>query len=345
MSIGEVIRKYRKVKNMTQEEMADRLGVTASAVNKWENGNSMPDIMLLAPIARLLNISLDMLLSFQEDLTDEEINRLVKELNDRLKNGRFEDGFQWAKEQMEKYPNCEHLCLRMAIQLNSHQLFNGRAGAGEYDYYIKNVFERLLNSNEEYVKTTAADSLYGICIREEQYEKAEEYLQFFSSENPERKRKFAFLCDKTGRTSEAYKAYEELLFSGYQLLSTVFNSMFTMRMREKDLEKAEYLAEKLKQLARLFEMGEYPECATQIEVVRERKDIEETYECARHMLDGMEKMASYGDVPLYEHMTFKEVSKEFKDGMKEKLLELYRDEEQFGYMAEDARWRRMLGER
>lgn len=40
MQIDEVIRKYRKNKNMTQEEMANRLGVTAPAVNKWENGVS-----------------------------------------------------------------------------------------------------------------------------------------------------------------------------------------------------------------------------------------------------------------------------------------------------------------
>ncbi len=40
MSIGEVIRKYRRARNLTQEEMARRLGVTASAVNKWENGVS-----------------------------------------------------------------------------------------------------------------------------------------------------------------------------------------------------------------------------------------------------------------------------------------------------------------
>lgn len=41
MQIGETIRKYRKEKNMTQEEMANRLGVTAPAVNKWENGVSL----------------------------------------------------------------------------------------------------------------------------------------------------------------------------------------------------------------------------------------------------------------------------------------------------------------
>lgn len=40
MKIGEVIRKYRKEKQMTQEELADYLGITSSAVNKWENGVS-----------------------------------------------------------------------------------------------------------------------------------------------------------------------------------------------------------------------------------------------------------------------------------------------------------------
>jgi len=47
MKIGEVIREYRKRKNMTQEEMAHRLGVTAPAVNKWENGNSQPLLPLI----------------------------------------------------------------------------------------------------------------------------------------------------------------------------------------------------------------------------------------------------------------------------------------------------------
>lgn len=41
MQIGEVIRTYRKKLNLTQEEMANRLGVSAPAVNKWENGGSL----------------------------------------------------------------------------------------------------------------------------------------------------------------------------------------------------------------------------------------------------------------------------------------------------------------
>ena len=68
MEIGEVIRKYRKEKNMTQEEMAKRLGITAPAVNKWEHGISQPDISLITPVARLLGITLETLLSFKDEL-------------------------------------------------------------------------------------------------------------------------------------------------------------------------------------------------------------------------------------------------------------------------------------
>ena len=46
MDIGVVIKKYRKEAGMTQEEMANRLGVTTPAVNKWENSNSIDEAIL-----------------------------------------------------------------------------------------------------------------------------------------------------------------------------------------------------------------------------------------------------------------------------------------------------------
>lgn len=78
MLVGDVIRKYRKQVGITQEEMARRLGVTTPAVNKWENNNTQPDIALLAPIARLLGITTDTLLSFRDSLSSEEIAAFVK---------------------------------------------------------------------------------------------------------------------------------------------------------------------------------------------------------------------------------------------------------------------------
>ena len=208
MQIGEVIRKYRKEKNMTQEEMANRLGVTAPAVNKWENGNSLPDIALLAPIARLLHISLDMLLSYEEELTDTEINSLIQEMDDKLKKESYDEVFQWATDKLAEYPNCEKLFLQVAAVLDANRLFKDVPEKEQYDEYIKNCYIRALESEDETIRYSAAESLFGLCMRKEQYREAEEYLEYFSMQNPERKRKQAFLYSKTSRIFEAYNTYE-----------------------------------------------------------------------------------------------------------------------------------------
>ena len=65
MPIGNIIREKRKEKGYTQEQVADYLGVSALAVNKWEKGISYPDISLLSPIARLLETDLNTLLCFE----------------------------------------------------------------------------------------------------------------------------------------------------------------------------------------------------------------------------------------------------------------------------------------
>lgn len=62
-SIGNRISHFRKEKGYTQEEMAEKLGVTPQAVSKWENDISYPDILLLPKIAEMLGVSVDELLS------------------------------------------------------------------------------------------------------------------------------------------------------------------------------------------------------------------------------------------------------------------------------------------
>ena len=109
MDIGIVIKKYRKEAGMTQEEMANRLGVTTPAVNKWENSNSKPDIELLAPIARLLDISLDTLLSFHEKLSDTEIEEIIRKMDRMFSKEGYEKTYEWALRLIKEYPNCNML--------------------------------------------------------------------------------------------------------------------------------------------------------------------------------------------------------------------------------------------
>lgn len=342
MEIGKVIREYRKKKNITQEEMANRLGVTAPAVNKWENGKSQPDIMLLAPIARLLNITLNTLLSFEEKLTGEEINNIIYEMNTKLKDENYEEVFKWAKGKIEQYPSCEQLIWQVALVLDAWRLTKEIPDTGSYENYINSCYERALDSEDENIRSRAADSLFGFYSRKEEYEKAEEYLNYFSNENPERKRKQAFIYSKTNRTKEAYKAYEELLFTGYSMMSMVFQNMYILVMKDKDKEKAYKLVEKQRNLAEIFEMGKYHEESCRLDWVTAEKDIDQTIVTMETMLSSVDKISDFTKSTLYEHMDFKEIEEEFITEIRNNLITAFKDKETYDYMMENKRWQELV---
>lgn len=62
-TIGNRISKYRKARSMTQEDLANKLGVSSQAVSKWENDASCPDISLLPQLCKILGITSDELLT------------------------------------------------------------------------------------------------------------------------------------------------------------------------------------------------------------------------------------------------------------------------------------------
>ena len=68
MTIGKRIAALRKEKGLTQEELADHMGVSPQAVSKWENDQTCPDISALPKLARLLGVSVDELLEGKQEL-------------------------------------------------------------------------------------------------------------------------------------------------------------------------------------------------------------------------------------------------------------------------------------
>lgn len=78
---GAVIRKLRENKKMTQEELAEKVFVSSKAVSKWETGQGFPDVSLIEPLAKALDISVIELLS------GEDIRNLNRSAN--MAKGRF----------------------------------------------------------------------------------------------------------------------------------------------------------------------------------------------------------------------------------------------------------------
>lgn len=104
LTIGQTIKKLRKERNLTQEELAEQLNVTFQAVSKWENGTGLPDISQVIPIASVFGVStavlfgtigtndnedakkiLDYAYSLKGDLTAETLKRVYDALQEGLK--------------------------------------------------------------------------------------------------------------------------------------------------------------------------------------------------------------------------------------------------------------------
>ena len=80
--IGKFIAKQRKLKELTQEELAEKLGITKNAVSKWERGLCLMDMSLLKPLSEILDVSINEILAGQridnKDIGEKSEENIIK---------------------------------------------------------------------------------------------------------------------------------------------------------------------------------------------------------------------------------------------------------------------------
>ncbi len=134
MEIGKVIKQARLNKKITQEQLAEALGVTTQAVSKWETDCSYPDITLLPSIANFLDISADELLGIKLEERKKYIDDVIKKNNELISSRYLDDSLNLMKEALKKYPNDERLLnaltkcywARMQMTIGKEELFDYR---------------------------------------------------------------------------------------------------------------------------------------------------------------------------------------------------------------------------
>ena len=79
LNIGDNLRRLRREQNMTQETLAEKLGVSFQSVSRWENGTTYPDIEFLPAIARIFGTTVDGLIGCDATPSDEEMEQIMAE--------------------------------------------------------------------------------------------------------------------------------------------------------------------------------------------------------------------------------------------------------------------------
>ena len=103
IKLGENIRKLRKQKSLTQENLAEALGVTVGAISKWELGASSPDIQFIAEMADFFETSIDVLFGYE--LQTNTLSTTLEELDECRQSKNYDRGLKLVDRALQKFPN------------------------------------------------------------------------------------------------------------------------------------------------------------------------------------------------------------------------------------------------
>lgn len=120
INIAAMLIRKRKEKGVTQDELAEYIGVSKASVSKWETGQSYPDITFLPQLATYFNITIDDLMGYSPQMTKEDIRKTYHKLSLDFATKAFDDVLAECFGIIKKYYSCFPLLYRMAVLLVNH---------------------------------------------------------------------------------------------------------------------------------------------------------------------------------------------------------------------------------
>lgn len=339
MKISEVIRTYRKKQNLTQEQIANCLGVTAPAVNKWENAMSYPDITLLAPLARILKTDVDTLLSFHEELTDKEMNDVILRLSEVMQKKGYEKGYEMGAGLIKEYPNCDKLILNITQILFAYLSVLGVNNKEAYEVKIIRWYELVTNSEDEGLAFMAMASLGQIYMARKEYEKAQQLLDKIPPMGYDKRMMQAVLYKNQKENEKAYEIYEQMLLKSANEQTSIIQSLIQLALTEGKVDVAKQYAEVGMKLAKLMDLGEYSAYTPKLLIAVQKKEKEKTLALLEHMVNGLETMTAFCGSPLYSHIKFKEEAN--TKAVKEMIKRALESDSELAFIRDDIKYKKI----
>ena len=118
-NFGETLKRLRKQKDMTQEQLAEYVNISPQSVSKWETNLTLPDITVIPMLANIFDVSADVLLGIDLTLKDERIEKFEKEAYNCLTTGQYEEAEKILRDALKEYPNSYRLMGTLALTLSN----------------------------------------------------------------------------------------------------------------------------------------------------------------------------------------------------------------------------------
>lgn len=122
MSIGKTIKKLRRERDITQEQLAAYLGITSRAVSQWECDRTAPDITQLPLLSAIFDTTTDAILGVDLQRNEERIERLVEEAAAFSRSGDFAAATRLLEDGLKQYPRSYRIMAELAEALSCADL-------------------------------------------------------------------------------------------------------------------------------------------------------------------------------------------------------------------------------
>lgn len=120
INIGRILMQNRHKKGITQDELAEYIGVSKASVSKWETAATYPDITFLPRLAAFFDISIDELMGYEPQMDRDDIRKLYQELTRDFSEKPFEEVMAHCRDIAGKYFSCAPLLFQIGALFVNH---------------------------------------------------------------------------------------------------------------------------------------------------------------------------------------------------------------------------------
>lgn len=346
MPMNLVIQQQRKALGLTQEQVAAYLGVSTPAVNKWEKGATCPDLSLLPPLARLLQVDLNTLFCFQEDLSQQEINRFSQEITEAVQQNGITAGFEQAQRRIQEYPNCDALLHTIAILLDGALILSGLAAdeKTKYEDKLLSWYSRSAKSQDEKIKNSSLYLLASKYLQRKEYEEAQALLDRLPERTAVNKRLLqAEVYLQQGKMEQAAELTEYALLGTVGELQITLMKLADMELAAGEKQAASKVAEIAQKAVALFDLWEYGSYIPPLEVAVAEKDEAASIRLLRKLLAAVFLPWNMHDSPLY-HRIAKEAAQASWERILPPLLAELEENPKYSFLHVNEAFQRLITE-
>lgn len=337
MKMNEIIRSKRLALGWTQEQIADKLGVSGTAVSKWERGAAAPDISLLPTIARLLQTDLNELFSFHEQPSQAEISEFIHTLSPMLAPdcSEFDALCERALAKTREYPTCDPLIFNTAALLSAGLLQNSSAHSERYQAEVLTLLHRASESDDPSIRAQANGMLAAQTIRNENFAHARALIDALP-QNVEKQSLEVTLLTRQARFDDAETLLQQQLLRSSFDVSNALLQLAQLALEQQNLPRAHILADVLTALTPLLGLWNFSSAALQFQIAVAEQDVQASLHALEFISAALNSTATFHSDTLYSKLASPQTQnteilrRQFHYSLqKDDCFDFLRDESQF----------------